>query len=209
MNRRAFLAGVAASAVGSLLALPESASALIRCSPTWLPKVQACEVGIDSNIAHVTAAAVGGQHRTQWCWAACIEMIFLYYGYQIPQEVIVRDTWGSIVNLPAYPEQILRSLNTTWTDVRGRMFQVRADSIPGVPAAAATDLAYNYPLIIGTTGHAMVLTALHYLSDDKGNGDVTAAIVRDPWPGKGRRVLSAEEWYNQFLLARIRLYPIR
>lgn len=209
MNRRTFLAGVAVSVVGGLLTLPESASALIHCNPTNVRDVQQCEVGIDSRIVHVTAAAVGGQHRTQWCWAACIEMVFRYYGYHIPQEIIVHDTWGSIVDLPANPRQILRSLNTIWTDTRGYMFQVRADSIPGYPAAAASDLADNYPLIIGTTGHAMVLTALQYFTNSRGDGKVTGAAVSDPWPGNGQRALSPQEWDNQSFLARIRLYPIR
>jgi hypothetical protein len=74
------------------------------------------------------------------------------------------------------------------------------------PITAAQDLAQDMPLIIGTMGHAMVLTALSYVLDRSGNGSVTAAIVRDPWPDRGRRVLSAQEWYRASFLARIRVF---
>jgi hypothetical protein len=70
---------------------------------------------------------------------------------------------------------------------------------------ATQDLSNDMPLIIGTMGHAMVLTSLTYVRDQFGRGDVTAAVVRDPWPGNGRRVLSAQEWYNTSFLARIRV----
>ena len=52
---------------------------------------------------------------------------------------------------------------------------------------AAQDLAENHPLIIGTGGHAVVLTAVTYVQDEWGHSDVTSAIVRDPWPGRGRQ----------------------
>jgi hypothetical protein len=61
---------------------------------------------------------------------------------------------------------------------------------------AAQDLAADMPLIVGTMGHAMVLTALTYNRDGYGSGVVTGAIVRDPWPypglRDGRRVLSPQ-----------------
>lgn len=70
---------------------------------------------------------------------------------------------------------------------------------------AAQDLTNNMPLIIGTMGHAMVLTSLRYARDVNGNGQVNAAIVRDPWPNRGRRVLTAQEWYSTSFLVRIRV----
>ena len=78
---------------------------------------------------------------------------------------------------------------------------------------AAQDLSNDMPLIIGTMGHAMVLTSMVYYCQGWtgyawSDCGINAAVVRDPWPGKGRRVLSPEEWFNTSFLARIRIKQI-
>ena len=73
------------------------------------------------------------------------------------------------------------------------------------PVTASQYLAQNIPLIIGTQGHAMVLTSLRFIRNQFGDGDVTEAVVRDPWQDRGRRALTAEEWYSTNFLARIRV----
>ena len=193
------------AAIGcGLLGISNNSNALLRCIPL-INGFQQCEAGIDSYVADVVAATTGGQHLSQWCWAACIEMIFRYYGFNISQEEIVRQTWGTIVNLPGQPQQILANLNRPWPDADGRTFYVMGDSFSANPITAAQDLSQDMPLIIGTMGHAMVLTSLQYRRDSFGNGEVIQAVVRDPWPGKGKRVLSAEEWYLTSFLVRIRV----
>jgi hypothetical protein len=134
-------------------------------------------------------------------------MVFRYYGFQGPQAHIVQQTWGQIVNLPGQPNQILANLNRPWIDATGRRFGVSGDAFTANPMTAAQDLSQDMPLIIGTMGHAMVLTSLTYIRDQFGNGNVTSAVARDPWPGRGRRVLSAQEWYATSFLARIRVFP--
>jgi Papain-like cysteine protease AvrRpt2 len=204
MNRRKFLTGLVSTSLASLF-ISNEANAILNCLPFQPSGVQHCEAGINSVIADVTAAAVGGQHLNEWCWAACIEMVFHYYGLIVPQEEIVRQTWGSIVDLPALPGQILIDLNRPWVDSYNRAFRVSGDSYTASHVTAAQDLAQDRPLIIATMGHAMVLTGLSYIRDAWGNGEVNAAIVRDPWPGRGHRVLSAQEWFSTNLLIRIRL----
>lgn len=203
MNRRRRL--TLAGAVGSMAS--SLSWARLACGPIAPNGIQQCEAGIDSTVAHVTAAAVGGQHLSQWCWAACIEMVFRHYGLRVPQASIVQQTWGQIVNLPAQPGQILANLNRPWIDANGRRFRVFGDTLTANPLTAAQDLARDMPLIIGTMGHAMLLTSLTYWRDQSGNINVSAAIVRDPWPGRGRRVLSAAEWHGTSFLARIRVSP--
>lgn len=205
MERRGFLARILPLAAGAALLPQTRVSALLRCTPFSDDGYQQCEVGIDSSVAEVVASAVGGQHLSQWCWAACIETVFRYYGFVVRQERIVRETWGDIVNLPAYAEQILANLNRRWVDDNGRSFSCFGDVSSANPATAAQDLADNRPLIIGTPIHAMVLTALTYWRNGMGGGEVTEAIVRDPMPGCGRRVLTAYEWYSVNFLARIRV----
>ncbi|HVN04880.1 MAG TPA: hypothetical protein VMT86_10710, partial [Bryobacteraceae bacterium] len=67
-------------------------------------------------------------------------------------------------------------------------------------------LAVGMPLIIGSMGHAMVLTAVSYNRAPNSQGQVTGAVVRDPWPGRGRRMLSGQEAAAAMLLARIRVF---
>lgn len=186
------------------MGVSRDANALLRCIPLT-DGFQQCEAGIDSRIADVAAAATGGQHLSQWCWAACIEMVFRYYGFNISQEKIVRQTWGTIVDLPGQPHQILANLNRPWQDDDGKTFYVMGDAFSANPVTAAQDLSQDMPLIIGTMGHAMVLTSLQYRRDSFGNGQIIQAVVRDPWPGKGKRLLSDEEWYAAAFLARIRV----
>ena len=50
----------------------------------------------------------------------------------------------------------------------------------------------------------MVLTAMSYVRYPNGAGEPKEAVVRDPWPGRGRRSLSAQEWYGTSFLARFR-----
>ena len=205
MRRRKFLMTSSGVLGCGLLGVSNNINALLRCAPFDHMGFQRCEAGIDSNIANVVAASTGGQHMSQWCWAACIEMIFRYYGFNISQSEIVQQTWGHIVNLPGHPYQIIASLNRPWQDAYGRNFFVSGDTFSASPITAAQDLSQNMPLIIGTMGHAMVLTSLTYIRDIHGNGDVLEAVVRDPWPGRGRRILSAQEWYSTSFLIRIRV----
>jgi hypothetical protein len=184
----------------------------LACTPFNQFGVQGCEAGIDSSLFSVKAFDT--QHATEWCWAASIEMVFAYYGFRVPQDRIVKETWGEIVNLPAMsPFQILNDLNREWVDDNGKAFRAFGTTYTANPITAAQDLAADMPLIIGTLGHAMVLTALVYNRNLYGAGFVTSAVVRDPWPRPGfvdgRRILAAQEWGNTSFLVRIRVQTIK
>ncbi len=177
----------------------------LNCTQYDAYGIQRCIAGINSNVLDIAAYDI--QYANQWCWAASIETVLNYYGYNISQYDIVYQTWGKIVNMPGSSEQILSALNRNYIDRNGNHFRVEATAINVTPARASQDLANDNPLIIGTMGHAMVLTALEYDKDRFGNGNVINATVRDPWPkNHGRRVLSAQEWYSTDLLVRIRVY---
>jgi len=177
----------------------------LRCGNYNGNGIQRCVAGIDSSILNVVAS--DRQRASQWCWAASIEAVLNYYGYDITQEDIVYQTWGDIYNMPGTYRDILGALNKTYIDRDGYRFTVRAETYSANVISASNDLANDYPLIIGTQGHAMVLTALEYDRDQFGRGQVVNAVVRDPWPySPGRRTLSAQEWYGTNLLVRIRVY---
>lgn len=135
-------------------------------------------------------------------------MIFLYFGHPVAQSRIVTQAFGEAINHPGSVEQILSDLSRSWTDDDGNSFEATCDAYDANPVTAAQDLANDMPLLVCSLGHAMVLTALTYVSDPTSpiGATVTAATVRDPWPGNGgKRVLSPQEWYNISLLARVRI----
>lgn len=146
------------------------------------------------------------QEASEWCWAACIQMVFAYWGHAVSQQEIVRQTWGVVTNMPGQPWQIVADLNRRWRDRSGSVFTSEADTFTANGVTAAQDLAGDMPLIIGSMGHAMVLTAVYYNRAQNGQGQVTGALVRDPWPGNGgRRPLSSREAASTMLLARVRV----
>lgn len=198
MQRRNFIASLCGLTLsgwaGGSVALAEQS-----CVPL-APYLARCTAGIPSDMIHASAL----QESSEWCWAACIEMIFTYYKHRVPQARIVQETWGAIVNMPGMPKQIIADLNRPWTDVRGKQFSVSGDMMTANAANAVLDLKDNRPLILGALGHAVVLTALTSdVNTATGAWQVVAATVRDPWPGRGERILSPQEWYNINFAARI------
>ncbi|MFZ6184141.1 hypothetical protein [Nannocystis pusilla] len=172
-----------------------------------------CEAGIASHLIHVHAAN-NDQYMNQWCWAACISMIFGYYGHIVSQHRIVQECYGSIINMPAQPHTILGALNRPWIDDAGNHFSAISGNGISVPELMAQDLAADCPLILGTQGHAMVMTAIKYgapwvatpWGPRLGPTQVMSATVRDPWPGRGKRILRADEWYQVMFAAHIRVF---
>lgn len=142
------------------------------------------------------------QAASEWCWAACISMIFTYYGYPVSQPRIVREAYGSIANVPAASGlMIARALDRTWiSDTRRRFRSVLG---PVYDAAAGVDsinfpaivgaLAANHPLILGARGHAVVLSGVTYAATAAGPRVLSGAVF-DPWPGIGPRLMRRDEF---------------
>lgn len=141
------------------------------------------------------------QHASQWCWAACIAMVFAFYGHPVRQERIVAEAYGGVYNLPSGSGfNIAKQLDRPWVDERGRTFRSRLLSVFDAHAgsydldyAMVVDaLAKGRPLIVGTRDHTVVLTAVEYTAARDG-ARVLGAGVFDPWPGIGPRDLAADE----------------
>lgn len=199
LNRRRLLGLTGAAAVAALLP-GGGARAAQQCSDYDWQGVQYCTAGIPSRIAGQSALP---QHQSQWCWAACISMIFGYYNRPVHQERVVRETFGRIVDMPANPLQILSAVNRPWTDERGKPFRGYGEPLRVDPTLAARYMAQEKPLIIGTMGHAMVLTALSWAQDRRGQQQLTGLVVRDPWIGGQRRELSGQEIQSAMFLAHV------
>lgn len=174
-----------------------------KCRPEPSSGLPYCVVGVRSAVLDHKLDLTGvatEQQRSQWCWAACISIIFAYHGHEVSQDEIVARVKGAPVNMPGRGDEITRALNSHWMDVRGRRFVSRARiwdvlggrfDLEGNPDVIR-ELASDRPLVSGAAGHATVVTAMEYLETPMGPMP-TRVIVRDPWPGRGRRVLSLEE----------------
>jgi hypothetical protein len=201
MNRRDLLQNVVLGVAGTFVATALKAEQ--NCVPLT-PLISRCTAGIPSESLDGVQAY---QEMPEWCWAASIEMLFSYWGHPVDQKRIVRETWGSIGNMPGTPQQILANLNRNWKDDNGKAFTSQADPYTVNATTAVNDLQANRPLIIGALGHATVLTALTSdVNRQNGAWSVIAATVRDPWPGNGgERILTPQEWYNINFGARVRI----
>lgn len=193
-----------AAILGWLLSSSTLVLAAEECGPADFYGNRVCVAGIPTDkVGHVQAI----QGMSQWCWAATISMAFKFYGYNVPQKQIVQETFGGIVNLPAQNGQVLTSaLNREWVDTTGRKFSVSASAYDltsgqlGVNNQTVVDeLSRGRPLIVGTQGHAMLVTAIQYVKTPLGLGPVLGVTVRDPWPGRGRRQLSLPELFPIYL----------
>lgn len=201
---------IAALLVAGCIATPLPAAANVRCGgyqPSSYGPAQLCDAGIPSGELDVTAQLEPNvQLQSNWCWAAAISGVFAYYGHPVSQARIVREAYGGIANLRGSAQAIMGSLNRTWVDDQGRSFRVTADTFSSNWMTAAQDLAQSRPLIVGSLGHAMVLTAAEYLRYANGAGEIRGVIVRDPWPTHPRRrALTPEEAAGVQMLIRIRV----
>ncbi|HEY4219916.1 MAG TPA: papain-like cysteine protease family protein [Myxococcota bacterium] len=147
------------------------------------------------------------QQQTQWCWVASIAMLFRYYHHDVAQKRIVADTYGSAVNLPAGNGAMLTNqINREWIDESGGRFRATATTydttahVRTLDAATIVDeLKNDHPLIWGAQGHAMLLTGVAFVRSDNGDVVITGGVVRDPWPGRGKRNLTQQELVPQYI----------
>ncbi len=170
--------------------------------------VRQCSVGFRIN--RVTAL----QECDQWCWAACIESAFELYGFRVSQEDIVQKVYGpNVPCLPSVGPNIAKAVEGYWTDERGDEFYAELETHTDVqfgihdPFAlqnASRYLADDIPVIIGSLGHATLLTSMTWLEDNFGQQRLTEIVVRDPWPYRqNKRLLTAQELYGATYLAAV------
>jgi hypothetical protein len=151
-----------------------------------LPQVS--YVGIPSSAFNPVYAE---QANTQWCWAACIQMVLNYYGVNVSQQDIVRrtygrDSYGRLPNAAAHYDLITANLNNWGVDRDGVRYVVRASVGYGAPdpATLVDELNNQRPVLLGyaaglNVGHAVVATAAGFT----GGTDyprLQSVVVRDP-----------------------------
>lgn len=196
VRRIGFLVGV----LIALSAFAGNAAAKTTCQPMQYgpaywggPAValgQVCTSEVDFRSFYQRAADT--QKQSQWCWAAVISMIFNYYGHPVQQARIVKDAYGSIVNMPAVNGLVIANqINRQWIDDANRRFSAELtsayDAYAGLNATTnaflINELHNERPFIIGTKNHAVVGTSIQYWRFPNGMiGNVGAVGVFDPWP---------------------------
>jgi hypothetical protein len=190
IERRGFLTALGAAGAGSLI--PGTAHAVYQCTPDWRC---VAEVPEDQLQLHYAI-----QQRTEWCWAASISMLFSCYGYEVSQERIVDEAYGSPVNMPAQSITMSLEMNRDWTDDGGKRFSSRVLRAFDFNAGVQTinnpfiigQLERSHPLVIGANRHAVLLTRLEYIGGSM-NPTILGGGVLDPWPGEGARRLRSDE----------------
>jgi hypothetical protein len=202
MERRELIGGLLASVLAS-----GRARADVRCNGPDYNGFLNCEAGIPS-----FAFSSARQSQSQWCWAACIEMVANHYGHNLSQTTIVQSVFGRLVNLPAMSWNIVQAFNRSWIDDNGLPMSTSCDvlwdatmgiALPNAAQLSTQYLSQNRPLIIGALGHAMVLTSVGFTRSamNPSIGRANYGIVRDPWPGNApRRQLSLQEFNSVQLM---------
>lgn len=143
------------------------------------------------------------QKESNWCWAACIQMVLNYQGLLVDQCTIVKKAFNTTrcVNQPADCHTI--EYGVSGWQINNRQIRGQVDFSPST-GELIDQLAYRNPVIIGldmpgnNIGHAYVLTAI-FFSYDLNNRKVPYKVVlRDPWPDHpSRQELSWSDFVNR------------
>jgi hypothetical protein len=157
------------------------------------------------------------QEKTQWCWAASIQMVMHYYNVNVDQQLIVERTYGGKANgdlpdLAANIETINRNLNHKGIDKDGKRYIINAQAGLGAPEPAllVSELSQKRPVIIGYKagfgGHIVLVTAVSYYESPNGP-IIRSIVVRDPLPEVNNPYQNGRIEYDAMTLAsRIEAY---
>lgn len=158
--------------------------------------------GVPTNeFEYMRASSINGgaQLQSNWCWAACIQMVLNYHGLYVSQVDVVTKIYGSPnSNNPANESQILNALSGWAADSRGRYSTINAYGGYTSVQEIINGLSRKWPLIVGLSnpnseiGHAYVLTGIFYSNRYDNFGNVIGVIpdkvvLRDPWPSNSSR----------------------
>jgi hypothetical protein len=181
------------------------------------PNVNYYSCGIPTNefdFMRATTVNQGLQVQSNWCWAACIQMVLNYHGLNVSQMEVVTKIYGSpYVNQPANEPQILNALSGWAPDTRGRYSGINAYGGFTSLQEIINGLSGKWPLIVGLSnpdggvGHAYVLTAIYYSNQYDYYGNLVGIIpekvvLRDPWPGNpSRQEFSWSEFQSRCFMA--------
>ncbi|MHC9541508.1 MAG: papain-like cysteine protease family protein [Vulcanimicrobiota bacterium] len=210
-SARSFAAALAVSVVITVMLLTGTVTAQdIR---QLSPGLYCAGIPSDEFVYKAAPESSGKQRMTNWCWAACIQMILNFHGVEATQEEIVTRMFGTTIDKPASAEVILAALSGWAVSAKGKPVIISASPMIFKGSDIVADLAYHQPLVVGLTtpngiSHACVLTAVSYSVDQYTNEPLfSSVVIRDPWPGKSsRNEMSWMEFRSRLMfMARVRV----
>ncbi len=153
----------------------------------------------------------GAQMQSNWCWAACIQMVLNYHNLNVNQTQVVQRIYGTTAaNQSANENQILNALQGWAPNNYGGVNRINAVGGYTSVQQMITGLSNKAPLIVGLrghagcVGHAYVLTAIEYQNTYNMYGQCVQVpikvVLRDPWPTApygGRTVMSWNEFQQR------------
>ncbi len=158
------------------------------CSTEVFAQSQILEVGIPSDKFPAHA-----QEKSNWCWAACIQMALEYDGVYISQSEIVYRTFGAnfngeLPNLGGSVQNISSNLNGWEIDIANRQIEVASVFFSHPPSASEVVyfLEQKKPIYISyksslSTNHAILIISCRYIETSNGLQVIDFTAV-DPWP---------------------------
>ena len=204
INRRSFLISGSAALAGAIL-LPESAFAGgqgVVCGVDKKARAKLHAERITGQLQYFSASASAKDGSpTARSWLACLQMVFRFYGYTVAAQKIRDEVYKG--KLPAKPWEDLSPLKHGCSDEKGHKFAITTENLAVRASDAAELLNDNQPLIIGTSGRPVLLTAMSYTGDRLGGMTLVDATVLDPTPGTGTRVICSPDWVNVNFISRI------
>ncbi len=144
------------------------------------------------SVAHADAVRVSGfqaypQEKSNWCWAASIQSIFLTHGLQVSQSQIVTAAYGSPVNTTAPGfSRTLNILNGLCVSVDGSIWRVTASARNTYPSAnwLYQKLNIDEPVMVwfkdSNTNHSIIINGGRYFRDMGGNIQWIDVYAFDP-----------------------------
>ncbi len=166
-------------------------------------------VGIPTAEFNFASAA---QMRTEWCWAASIQMILNWYNVPVRQADVVDRIYGRTIDAAASEDAITKALTGTAYDRTQRKVHLSAHRYRGVPPSnwLLDELGRQHPVLVTfrsskTMLHAVVLTSAEYETQRDGRVHITALTFRDPSPTiRGRKAAGAVRISGQQLARFVR-----
>ena len=166
------------------------------------------------NSMQARSVAYGTQVQSNWCWAACVQMVLNYHGLYVTQMDVVTKIYGSpYANQAANEQQILTALSGWAPNNSGGYSAIHAYGGYTSIQEIVNGLSGKWPLIVGMSnpdggiGHAYVLTAIYFSYQYDYQGNVTGyipdrVVLRDPWPtSPSRQEFSWVEFQSRCIMA--------
>jgi len=146
------------------------------------------------------------QVGSNWCWAACIQLVLRAHGFERSQSEIVQRTFGDTRDVGANLIDIKGNLEGWSLQRGGQPYVLNCEVTLGPPSLAhmVEQLKQARPLIVAyqhaAGGHAVVITGVKYRKDASGVPTLTEIVVRDPGAAgsssRGRRIFGRDEYNN-------------